>query len=106
MLFQPEKIREILRKAGSTDLINYSELVLRMVVGLSLVCAADISKTEIFFQILGWFMLITSLILMLLPRTWHHIFPLRSAEVIKPYYFQLISPFSFVFGAVLIYSAV
>ena len=31
MLFKPQKAREILRKAGSTNFINYAEITLRMI---------------------------------------------------------------------------
>ena len=36
MLLNPVKAREILRKAGSTNFINYAEITLRMVLAISL----------------------------------------------------------------------
>ncbi|CAN5499047.1 hypothetical protein BH10ACI1_BH10ACI1_19790 [soil metagenome] len=104
MLFAPEKARRILRKAGSTNFINYAEITVRIIPSAGLILAADFSKYPEFFKILGWFMLITSLILYFVPRRLHHNYALKSAEILKPFYFQMISPLAFMFGAVLIYA--
>ncbi len=104
MLFRPEKARSILRKAGSTNLINYTELSLRMVPAVGLILSAEYSKFELFFKLLGWFMFISSIIIMIIPRQMHHQYSIKSAEILKPKYFQLISPFSILFGVILIYA--
>ncbi len=104
MLFAPEKARRILRKAGSTNFINYAEITIRMIPAAGLILASDYCKYPAFFKILGWFMLITSLVLYFVPRRIHHGYSLKCAEIIKPLYFQMISPFSFLFGAALIYA--
>ena len=103
MLFLPKKAREILRKAGSTKVINYTEITIRMIPAAALVLYADFSKFPEFFKILGWFMIATSFVLYFIPRRMHHNYSLKSAEILKPLYFQLISPFSMVFGSALIY---
>ena len=104
MLFAPEKARQILRKAGSTNLINYGEITLRMLPAAALILYAESSKTPQFFSLLGWIMLGTSIVLYLVPRRWHHTYSLKCAELIKPLYFQFISPIAFLFGGTLIYS--
>ena len=106
MLFAPKKARQTLRKAGSTNFINYAEITIRMIPAIALILYSDFSKFPEFFKILGWFMLITSLILYIVPRKMHHNYSLKSADILKPIYFQLISPLSFLFGYLLIYSAV
>ena len=63
MLFLPKKAREILRKAGSTNVINYTEITIRMIPAAALVLYADFSKFPEFFKILGWFMIATSFVL-------------------------------------------
>jgi len=103
MLFSPKKAREILRKAGSTNVINYAEITIRMVPAAALVLYADFSKFPEFFKILGWFMLATSFVLYFIPRRIHHNYSLKCADILKPLYFQLISPFSLLFGSTLIY---
>jgi uncharacterized protein YjeT (DUF2065 family) len=104
MLIAPQKAREILRKAGSTHMINYTEISLRMIPAAALVLVADFSKFPAFFSVLGWFMLATSLVLYFIPRSMHHHYALRCAEILTPLYFRLISPFSMLFGSVLIYA--
>jgi len=104
MLFNPKRAREILRKAGSTNFINYAEITLRMIPAAALIVAADISKYPEVFKILGWFMLCTSFILYFVPRQIHHNFSTRAANILKPFYFQLISPFAFLIGIFIIYS--
>ncbi len=106
MLFAPSRARRTLQKAGSTNLINYTEITIRMIPAAGLILYAEFSKFPEFFSVLGWFMLITSLILYVVPRKLHHSYSLKSAEMLKPLYFQLISPFSFLFGGTLIYAVV
>ncbi len=104
MLFAPEKARATLRKAGSTNFINYAEITIRLIPAVALILYSDFSKFPLAFTIFGWFMLITSLILYFVPRKIHHAFSMKSAEMLKPIYFQLISPFAFLFGGLIIYS--
>lgn len=103
MLINPKKARVFLRKAGSTNFINYAEITIRMIPAVGLILSADASKFTIIFKIAGWFMLCTSLVLYFVPRQLHHRFSLKAADLLKPIYFQFISPFSFLFGLFLIY---
>ena len=104
MLFNPKKSRMVLAKFASTNLINYTEITLRLIVGLALVVVADICKSPVTFKTLGWFMIITAIILYCVPRKLHHRFSQKSADVLKPRYFRLISPFAFLFGGLIIYN--
>ncbi len=106
MLLKPGKAREILRKAGSSNFINYAEITLRMVPAIGFILYSDHSKYPDIFKLIGWFMLATSIILLLIPRKFHHNFSLRSAEVLKPLYFQIISPFALLIGVIIIYSII
>lgn len=104
MLFNPKKARATLRKAGSTNFINYAEITIRMIPSIALIIYADLSKFTEVFKIFGWFMLITSLVLYFVPRHLHHNFSNKAADKLKPLCFQFISPFSFIIGIVIIYS--
>jgi uncharacterized membrane protein YfcA len=106
MLFKPTKAREILRKAASTSLINYGEITLRLIPAFGLIITAEQSKFPIFFQLFGWCMLITSLVLYFIPMKMHHAFSNKSADLLKPLYFQFITPFAFLIGGFLIYCVV
>lgn len=104
MLFRPEKARATLRKAGSTNFINYAEITIRLLVSIAFILSSDVCISPEPFKILGWFMLVTSLILYAVPRKLHHNFSLKSADILKPTYFRLISPFAFLFGGLIIYN--
>ena len=105
MIINPKKARETLRQAGSTNFINYAEITIRLIPAISLILFADSSKFPEAFKLFGWIMLITSFILYAIPRKIHHQFSMKSADLLKPFYFQLISPFAFLFGALIIYNA-
>ncbi len=104
MLFNPIKVRNILRKAGSTNLINYTEITLRLIPGIALIVCSELSKIPIAFKIFGWIILITSLILYIVPRKIHHKFSIKSTDLLTSFYLQLISPFAFLFGGLIIYN--
>lgn len=103
MLFAPKKAGKILSKAGSTNVINYAEITIRMIPAIALVVYSDFSRYPIIFKLFGWFMLATSLVLYFVPRQLHHKFSLKCADILKPIYFRLISPFAFLVGILLIY---
>ncbi len=104
MLLKPIKAQELLRKFASTNFINYAEITIRLIVGIALILYSDFCKSPEIFKILGWFMLITALILYCVPRKLHHKFAMRSADIIKPVHFRIISPFAFLFGSLIIYN--
>ena len=104
MLIKPTQARNTLRKAGSTNFINYAEITARLIPAIALLRYADYAKFPEAFQVFGWIMLVTSLILYLVPRKRHHQFSMMSADILKPIYFQLISPFAILFGALIIYN--
>lgn len=106
MLFAPEKALAILRKAGSTNFINYAEITIRMIPAVALILYSDYSRFPEELKILGWFMLGTSVVLYIVPRRWHHAYSLKSADVLKPLYVQLLSPLAFLFGGAILYSVV
>lgn len=104
MLFRPRLSRDVLGKFASTNLINYTEIIIRLVVGISLILVADFCKSSLAFKFLGWFMAITAVILFFVPRNLHHKFSTKSAEFLKPIYFRIISPFALLFGALILYN--
>lgn len=104
MLFKPNKARTTLRKAGSTNFINYAEITIRIIPAVAMILYANLAKFPEAFKIFGWIMLITSLVLYMVPRKMHHQFSMKSADVLKPIYFQLISPFAFLIGGLIIYN--
>ena len=104
MLLNPKKARAILRKAGSTNFINYAEITIRMIPAAALVIYSSLSKFPEIFKWVGSFMIFTSLVLYFVPKQLHHNFSNKAADILKPIYFQFISPFAFVIGVAIIYS--
>ena len=105
MLLKPTTAREYLRKAGSTNLINYAEITIRLIPATALVLYAEHSKFPDIYTYFGWFMIVTSLVLYVVPRKLHHNYALRSAEILTPGLIRVVSPFSLLFGCAVIYSA-
>lgn len=104
MLLNPVKAREYLRKAGSTNFINYFEITIRMIPAAGLIISAELSKFPEVFSLLGWFMIATSFILYFVPRRLHHHYALWCADILKPAYIRLTAPFSMLFGCAIIYA--
>lgn len=102
MLFRPKAARETLRKAGSTNLINYAEITIRMIPAAAFIIYSDYSKYPEVFKLVGWFMLLTSFVLYFVLKKLHHNFSNKCADILKPIYFQLISPFSILFGILIL----
>ncbi|ALM09107.1 hypothetical protein SB49_01380 [Sediminicola sp. YIK13] len=106
MLLYPTKARATISKAGSTPLINYMEITLRMVPAAALVLYADFSNYPMLFLVLGWFMLATSLVLYFVPRRLHHQYALKCAAILNPTVIRIISPLSLLFGILIIYATI
>ena len=56
-----------------------------------------------YFKIFGCFMLITSVVLDFIPIQIDYNYSLKCAEIIKFFYFQLISPFAILIRTVILY---
>lgn len=106
MLFAPKVIRATLRKAGSTNFINYAEITIRIIPAAAMIMFAEFSKVPLAFESLGIIMLFTSFALYLVPRKTHHSFSNKSADILKPICFQLISPFALLIGILIIFNAI
>ncbi len=102
MFLNPEKARVIIGKAGSTIIINYGELIVRMLIGISFVICAKTNLYEQYFSIFGYFLIISAVILMLTPMKTHHKFSTKAAETLKPLYLRICAPFSIAFGLLIL----
>ena len=100
ILLRPTMMLGALRKMASTNLINYTELVLRLLVGIGVVGLAPFTPYTNFLQLCGGFLMVTAIILMLIPRRWHHAYAVWWAEKLKPWQVQLATPLSFALGVV------
>ena len=103
MLFAPKIARATLRKAGSTNFINYAEITIRMIPAIAMILYADFCRYPEFFMLLGWFMFATSIVLYFVPRKYHHNFSNKAADILKPTYVRFLFPFSMLFGGFVLY---
>ena len=99
ILIRPKMMLAALRKMASTNLINYTELSLRLLVGIGVVGLAPFTPYKKLLQICGGFLMVTAIILMLIPRRWHHAYAVWWADKLKPWHVQLATPISFAVGA-------
>lgn len=106
MLIKPNLARNTLRKAGSSALINYTELSARMIPAIAFIIYSNYSPYPTSFRLIGYYIIITSVILMIIPRKLHHKLSNRFADFITPRMFQLISPLSVIIGVYLIFIVV
>ncbi len=91
-----------LSKMGSTNLINYTELGLRLIVGWAFIGGSSLFQIPKVSMIFGWFLVATSIILMSIPRGWHHAYSVYWSKKLKPWSLYLFMPFSISFGIFLI----
>ncbi len=61
-----------LGKMGSNWPIQIGEHGLRGLAGAALILRADHTKAPEIFTVAGWFVLLTSIAILILPRHWHH----------------------------------
>lgn len=104
MFLNPEKVKEIIAKAGSTYLINYTELGIRLIVGIAFLINSVYSNYEIGFKVLGYFLSITAIILMFIPIKMHNEFSRKAAGLLQPIYLKFIAPISVFFGLIVLYA--
>ena len=104
MLFRPRKALDVLARMGSTARIHYSELGVRFVAGASVIAAAPVSRAPDILGPIGWFVAVSSLILMLLPRVWHAGYSSWWANRIPPFAVCALAPLSICAGVLLAYS--
>lgn len=98
MFFQPERMRTLLSRAGSTPLINYGELGLRCLWGAAMYLIAEYTTFATTFSIMGGFIVLSSIALMLIPRQWHAAYSQRCAQQLSHRSIRLLSPITLVFA--------
>ena len=71
-LFRPQVAQATLGRMGSTWRIQLGEHALRGLAGLAMVLRADASKVPELFTFGGWFVVASSVLIVLAPRRWRH----------------------------------
>lgn len=102
----PGRALRMLSLAASTRTINNLEQGLRFVAGVCLLLRSPAAKLPQTFEIGGWFIILSSLALLVVPLRWHSAYAMWWAERITPRVVRSLAPLSAMAGIGLIYAAV
>jgi len=98
-----EKMRATLARSGWR--LQFTEQGLRVVAGLALIVRAPASKLPLLFEVAGWVLVVTSLLIMAAPIRWHGAYGAWLLKGLTPLLLRILSPVPAVAGAALIYAA-
>ena len=98
-----EKMSATLERSGWR--LQFSEQGLRVLVGLALIVRAPASKLPLLFEVAGWVLVGTSLLIIAAPIRWHGAYGRWLLKGLMPLMLRILSPVSALAGAGLIYAA-
>ena len=105
MAFAPALAQRTLASMASTALVHFGEHAARALVGIALVIRADFSKAPLFFEWGGWFIIASSVLIMIAPKRWHRNYALWWAERIPLIAYRLFALPTMLFASWLAYAA-
>jgi hypothetical protein len=103
MIIRPSTALQALQRFGTTAIIHYGELTVRTIMGAALVVAAPASRHPPVSEACGWFLVVTSLLIAVLPRTWHALYSGWWAKRIPPVAVRLLAPMAALGGGALMW---
>lgn len=106
MALFPNSALRLLRLTASTRTVNNSEQGLRLIAGIAFVLRSPASKLPEVFEIAGWFIILSSLVLLVWPLRWHSAYAKWWADRFKTFTVRLLAPMSALAGIGLIYADV
>ena len=68
---RPQRFLNLLSLTAFSGSINNTEQGLRLLAGLAMIVRAEFSRLPGLFEIGGWFIILSSLILLVMPLRWH-----------------------------------
>ena len=105
MALRPGYCLHFLSLMASNWRINLSEQGLRLLAGLALVVRSPSSKVPWLFEVGGWFIVATSILLIILPLRWHAAYGAFWYRRLTPRVVRFLAPVSALMGMGLIYIA-
>lgn len=105
MALWPERALHTLSLTASTRTINNVEQGLRLSAGVALLLRAPVSKLPQALEVAGWFIALSSILLLVLPLRWHAAYACWWADRIAPAAVRAVAPLSALAGLGLIYVA-
>jgi hypothetical protein len=105
MALRPRVFLRLLSLTASSWRVNVAEQAPRLIAGAALIVHAGQSKLPALFDAGGWFIALSSLVLLAVPLRWHAGYAIWWAARLSPAAVRAIAPFSAACGAGLIYAA-
>jgi hypothetical protein len=85
--------------------LQFTEQGLRVLAGVALIVRAPASKLPLVFEVAGWLLTATSVLIMVAPIRWHGAYGMWWVKRLTPLVIRILSPVPAVVGAALIYAA-
>ena len=104
MFVKPVGIERFILSFASSARAHYTEMFFRLLFGASLVLLSRTMRQGDLFMILGWAIVISSVVLLAMPWQWHDRMGKRVLPILVRY-MRLYASGMFVFGALLLYGA-
>jgi len=104
MLVHPHTALRYIGKFASTSRIHYLELVLRLILGVSLIFFADLSKSPMTLNLFGVILIGTTTILFFVPRKLHAKLANFFSHKLTALHMRVSAPFAIGFGFFLAYA--
>jgi hypothetical protein len=92
--------------AASNWGLNLTEQGLRIVAGAALIVRSPLSKLPLAFEVAGWCIVISSLLILALPIRWHASYGHWWSRWLTPLVLRVLSPVPAIVGAGIVYAAV
>ena len=104
MTAYPDRALSALAAMGGSPVAHFGEMITRLLIGAALVAAGPASRFPQVIPLLGWFLIISALVLMALPRRWHAAYSTWWAARIPVAAVRVVAAFSMIGGAAVIWS--
>jgi hypothetical protein len=98
-----EKMRANLERSNWR--LQFTEQGLRGLAGVALIVRAPASKLPLVFDVAGWLLVATSMLIMVAPIRWHGVYGTWWVRRLTPLIIRILSPAPATAGAGLIYAA-
>ena len=90
-LLAPKRAQQGLAAMGSSWRVQLGEHIPRALVGGALIIRAPLSKAPLALDVAGWFILASSIVILLLPMRWHNAYARYWAERIPITAYRLLA---------------